>query len=243
MKKCIKVMGLVFTMLLFSGCMKSTVDIKVNSDGSVDVSYIAAVSSKASEEMKEQVGSEDENDLFVDEKQIQEARDNGYEISDYKDDNYQGIKVSKHLNSIDEISKEEEVIAKTSFAFEDDQHLFTVKRGFFTNKYIAKISYSDEKEDQDKIKEYQNIDEYKEFFEGMDLSFNLELPSKAIKSNATLVDNNKYTWDLTKFDQEYIEFEFEMINIKNIIICLIIVCGLIAIIVGTIIFIKKKKKI
>ncbi len=77
----------------------------------------------------------------------------------------------------------------------------------------------------------------------MDLSFKVNLPYKAISSNATSTDNNNknLSWNLTTDQVSTIDFVFELYNMNNI---MYIGIGLVVliIIVIIVIFIKKGKK-
>ena len=237
--KRLKIVAVLLIMLLLTGCMKSKTEVTVNSNGSVDVAYTTAVSKKVMEDLESMgdSGNSSSNTQTLSDEDKKTLEDKGYKIEEYDDGTYSGFKVSKHYNSIDDISSADEVEISTNLVDDDDSKLFTVKKGFFASTYKAKITSNKEKESYDEIKSYQT-EEYAKYFEGLDLSYNVTLPSKAKSNNATEVNGNTYTWNLATFDQDAIEYEFTLLNIKNIAI----VCVGAALIICGIVFIVFKKK-
>ena len=78
----------------------------------------------------------------------------------------------------------------------------------------------------------------------MDMKFNVTLPYKAIKSNATSTENDgkKLVWDLMNQNLQNIEFQFELYNMNNVYLTAGIVGAIIIIIVIVIISKKRKPK-
>lgn len=244
MKKSIKLLALAFIMLLFSGCMKARTDITVNSNGSLDYTYTVAMSTKVQESMKNYGDSDDDSTQTngtLTEEQKEEAKKHGFDIQDYDKDGFKGYTVTKHFNSIDEVSTEDDITSTTALSQVDNIKLFTVKKGFLKNTYIAKVTFDSEKDSNESTKQYDQ-EQYKEYFEGLDISYNITLPTNAKSSNATNVDGKKLSWDLTKFDKEKIEFEFEMLNTNNLIILIGGICAVVAIVCGVVVLVLKKKK-
>lgn len=247
MKKSVKLLALAFVMLLFSGCMKARTDITVNSNGSIDYTYTVAMSTKVQESMKGYGNSSDDDstgtssNATLTEEQKEEAKKHGFDIQDYDKDGFKGYTVTKHFNSIDEVSTEDDITSTTALSQEDNIKMFTVKKGFLKNKYIAKVTFDSEKESNESTKQYDK-EQYKEYFEGLDISYNITLPSNAISSNATSVDGKTLSWDLTKFDKEKIEFEFEVLNTNNLIMLIGGICAVVAIVIGVVVLVIKKKK-
>ena len=233
----LKIVAIFFVMLLFAGCMKSKTEVTVNSNGSVDVAYTTAMSKKVIEDLGNSGGEGSSNTETLSEDDKKKLEEKGYSIENYDDGDYTGFKVIKHYNSIDEISTTEDVEISTNLVEDENTKLFTVKKGFFANTYKTKITANKEKGSLEQIKTYQT-DEYADYFKGLELSYNITLPSKATSNNATSVNGNTYTWDLTTFDKDTIEYEFTLLNITNIAI----VCVGAALIIGGIAFIVIKKK-
>ena len=82
------------------------------------------------------------------------------------------------------------------------------------------------------------------YLSNMDLSFDVKVPYKALKNNASKVSKDKKTlkWDLTDSKIKSIEFEFELYNTTNIIICVVSGIVIIGAIVVIIVALTKKNK-
>ena len=84
------------------------------------------------------------------------------------------------------------------------------------------IEYTDDYEIEDNTTsdDFPNLDFSSSLTSSMDLKFKVNLPYSAIRSNATLSnnDNKELSWDLTSFKEDNIEFEFELYNLTNIYI-------------------------
>lgn len=74
----------------------------------------------------------------------------------------------------------------------------------------------------------------------MDMKFNVTLPYKAIKSNATSTENDgkKLVWDLMNQNLQNIEFQFELYNMNNVYLT----AGIVGAIIIIIVIISKKRK-
>ena len=218
MKRVLKVFSLLFICLLLSGCLKYDATIKVNSDHSMDFSFISAIK----KEYASQMNSKEDYDKYKEE---------GYVVDAYVTDDYEGYKVSKHYVSIDEVSSED---VTTSTLTENDNKLFNVKKGFFKNTYTAKLVSNDTNDMLDKTQMYEDDEDaenLKEITKQFDFKFNLVLPYKVVSSNATSAseDFKHLQWDLTNMKDPYIEFTFVLYNWNNIWltvgIALILLCA------------------
>ena len=78
----------------------------------------------------------------------------------------------------------------------------------------------------------------------MDMKFNVTLPYKAIKSNATSTENDgkKLVWDLMNQNLQNIEFQFELYNMNNVYLTAGIAAAIIIIIIIVIVSKKRKPK-
>ena len=242
MKNSIKLLALAFVMLLFTGCVKSNVTMKINSDKSMDYTMTIGMS-KEIQELAKSNGSEEQADvssMFSDENK-KKAEENGYSVKEFDDGKFNGYTITKHFNNIDELSGDKDYDIAINLTNDSDVKIFKMEKGFLSNTYRAKITYSDSKSLSESVEQY-NTEEFKKYLEGLEISFNLELPNKAVSNNATSVDGNKLTWDLTKFDKDAIEFEFKMTNTNNVIILVGGICAAVVIIAGVVVLVLKKKK-
>ena len=216
MNKLLKSLGLTLFCLLLSSCVKYNATIVVNNDHSMDFSFISAIKKEYASQMSKQ--------------DFTKYKEEGFLISPYEDNEYEGYKMSKHYFSVDDVSTPD--LDKSTLT-DNEEKIFRVKKGFIKNTYYAKLLSNDSKEMTDQAKMYESDDEFsdetKELVKSFDMKFNLVIPTKVISSNATSVsaDGKNLEWNLVEMKDQYIEFTFELYNTNNIIM----LCG-----VGLIIF-------
>ena len=231
MKKLKYLILVVVFMFVCTGCVQFNTSMDIKKDKSMDFTMIYALDSTY-------FG----NKQSVNKKNQKELKEKGYKIKDYAKDKMKGVKITKHFKNIDEISSDKNVKYSLSGLTEGknkDEYVFKVKKGLFKNHYIAKFDFN--MGDSSASNGSTNMNSY---LSSMDLSYNVTLPYKAIKNNATKVNKNKtkLTWDLTKNTKDKIEFEFELYNTTNIIIFSVIGVLLVAGIVFAIVMIVKNSK-
>lgn len=95
-------------------------------------------------------------------------------------------------------------------------------------------------EDETEEDDFGDID-YSSLASSFDMTFKVNLPHKALSSNATTTENDGKTleWDFMELEDQPIKFEFELYNTTNIIIAC---SAIILVIVVIIILILKNKK-
>jgi hypothetical protein len=283
MKSKIKYIILIGMLFVQTGCMKAKVDMTINKDKSVNLAYEIGMSKAFLNSSTSDTYSVDSDGFTLSDEEIAEAKEKGYEVSNYDDGTYIGSKMSKTFKNIDNISSTEDITGSlsdlTSTESEtEDVKLFIVKKGFFKNTYSAKIDISQTNDVKDLIESNYGADDassstnsttsnstttngttsnslnttttadtvdYEALMSsmGMDLSFNINLPYKALESNATTVsdDGKTLSWNLLTFSDN-IEFTFELYNMTNIYITLGIGIILVVVIIILIITLLRKNK-
>lgn len=246
MKK-FKYILLLTSLLLSTGCVKYNASMDIKKDKSMDFSIIYALDTTYFEDT-EVLDSSDKLEL----EQL------GFTITDYNNGSMLGYTLNKSINNIDDVSKADSVNYDLSGLLtnkEDSNYFFKVKKGIIKNTYTAKFKFDSdesnlnnlEKEDTTNEEDTDSLDmsdmDLSSFTSNLDLSFNVYLPYSAISNNATTVnnDNKNLTWNLTSFQEDYIEFEFDLYNMTNIYIGISII-GLILLLIVFYILNKKKKK-
>ena len=210
----IKFLFIILMMFLLTGCVKLNMTMDIKSDKSMDLDILYAVD-------KNYMEGEDE-ELFSDE-EIEEYKKAGYEVKDYAEGDYVGVILKKHVKNIDEVSKTD---GSASFNLsnatdtEEEESMFTLKKGFFRNVYTLKmesdsatntpddINIGDERfalegEEDDVLGDYPSGDDvslddyptdgdfdYTEALNAMEMKLVVNLPNKPISHNATSVSNN-----------------------------------------------------
>jgi len=288
MKKKFKFKALILLVVLAmtSGCIKVETGMKISLTKDVEGFYIIGM-------MDQMMGQEGvSTDSFKD--NSKKLEEEGYKVSDYKEDGYTGIKATKSLGKLDDLSYEGELREVNLDKADEFTKYFKVEKGFLKNTYTAKFTTTvnndimSELEDQQKGQE-QPINPDEELIEEteveamvdevnddsatttpqvdetpvdnttsetpsddttvppvdngesseetddsiidddsldqiksmMKINYRVELPIKAISSNATSTSNDGKVleWNLVDWkDGATIEFKFEAWNIMNVLI-------------------------
>lgn len=211
-----KKLKLIFLSLIvlftLSGCFKSTATMTINKDKSMRFQATYLVT--------KQLASLNDLDKSAFTKK-------GLNVTDVENDSYVGFDVSKDYKNIDDLSNEtgkEVVISDFTEESFDDSIFFKVKKGFFKNTYTANFKYdfnskespvktnsgsegstgtsdasgSNVSKDDDDIEEV-DYTKLLALSNEMEVKFIVNLPSKNISNNASVVDNDgkRLTWNLT----------------------------------------------
>ena len=173
----------------------------------------------------------------------EELKKQGYTIDvkyDKKNFIYE-LDVKKHINNIDEVtSNDNDSVNFSDFVSGEANYLFTKDN----DNYKANFKLEMDNQDEDQV---INMDEFKEY---ITYNFEVNLPNKAINSNATNKSKNGKTlnWDL--MNTSNINYEFNISNNKlNIednylkyIGMGLIGLGIISLVITTVIFVNKNNK-
>ncbi len=248
MKSLKKVFVLFLTTMFICGCsMKSEFSMNIKSDKSMDFSVLMAVDDKlmnammsmqnSSEDEQSKEYTEEEKWKFLESSISEQYSSEGFEKERYEQDEYKGIKLSKKISNIDDITGD-----TINFSFENyaniDKSIVFVKNG---DKYKATLTSEGlvnvgSENSGDNSYDMSDID--------YDVKFIVTLPNKPISHNATSVssDGKTLTWDLSNANEiSNMEFEFSFQNNNFIIYLVIGVVGAI-VIAGVIFIILKRKK-
>lgn len=223
MKKILKVFLITILLNMTTGCVKYKVEMSIKQTKELDVSLTAAIS-------KEILSLIGEKSILEDDER-KKFEDLGYVISEYDEDGYVGHIITRKIKNIDSVSSENASSVDLGQIFEVDAkviYYFKLEKGFFKNKYTAKfISKSLQDEIGENVLNDNSInndanqdiqDELNKIAQNMEVSFKLNLPMKAISSNADVKSKNgkTLTWNLIDNNKnESIEFEFEIINLGS----------------------------
>ena len=235
---------------IVTGCVKYEMRMEINDDKSMDFTYIELMKS-TSESEDEEYEDEEYDDLYdlEDEDKDTEVRERmekrGYTVEEYidsKEPEYTGIKLSKHFDNIDNISKEGDIIEinLTNLTDEDfdDSLFFTYQKGIVYNVYKGNFQILNEDDVLDE--EYASL---------LKIKFSIKLPKGTlVESNATSVSDDKteLVWDLKSTEVNKIYFSFKLAEKSNLymayasvgIIALLIIVAISSALKGD----KKKKE-
>ena len=253
MKKAIKVFSVLVCLLLLTGCIKFENTMVISKDKSVKLDIIYAMNIDAVKDMLGSEYTEDTEDTEtsseygVNKSDYSVYEEAGFTVVEYSDeDGYEGVKISKTFDSIDDISDSstDEVNIYDLFAYSENITVEELNSFKFFNKtdniYKANFVFDFTSEDDSTDYEDLGIDttELEKLFK---YSYKVTLPNESISNNATTVSKDCKTleWDLKNNELTNVKYEFEFQNDYTLYI-IIGVLLLISIIV--VIIFKKKSK-
>lgn len=261
MKKVLRTILLFMVVVLLSGCVKYNIEMNITKDKKMNMVFISAAD-------KSMFGDSIEEP--EDNEELQKLKNEGWKLGKFEDDKWKGAKLSKSFDDIDKLSTENETIFDLNKFGQEGQmpaNVFqkTTQDGetVYKAKFAFKMTNGDE-EIQDETNEEMDLGEndsleevpeddtsennesmeemIKKMSGSMDLKLTVNVP-KVISSNATTVEGNKLTWDLTKMQEgTNIEFAFSLDEGLSFPLIYVIIggCALLIIIVLVVLLSKKK---
>lgn len=261
MKKFLKLGAILIIISMVTGCVKMEINMGINKDKSMDLQIVQAFEKSLVEQDSSIL---DTNDFKEAENQGFLVRD----YNDGKMVGYTFTKKFNNIDSISTeennyISNFGDILEKP------DVYVFSVKKGFFKNTYTAKLNVSDSgmggdfdsllgnnssfddttsyEDDFSTSDEFISGDDWSslggnmdpQMMANMEMNFVVNVPYKAVESNATTINNDgkELTWNLLLVEDKTLDFKFDLYNMTNIYI--VVGIGL-AVIVLIIVFIVKK---
>lgn len=215
-KKIYFLMVLAFVIFL-SGCTKFNSDMTIKKDGSMDFSILYTYD-----------GNSDPTGILNSENK-QKLLNSGYVLEDIKN----GIKITKKIDNIDDVSEENKMVRFDLFDLLEDNgklKLFKVQKNFLFDTYTARFYISNKNgilNGDEKLEETESGQKHsynkKKWGSSENFKFNLKVPYIVGENNATSVSSNKrnLSWDLSEVSSlSTIEFKFYMIKKKDTLILL-----------------------
>ena len=207
MKNKIKLLFLICLTTILCGCVKYEYTMTLGSDKKFNITIIDSIQKDYSSSLESS---------FAEAKAVYEQK--GYQVENYVDEQYQGIKVYTTFSNIDDLSSSEEMVIELTKLFDQDKDkikLFTKNKKQNITTYSANFTYdfSLSQEEKDLMKEY-NIDEGEYDSTDLEFYYSIVLPknTKVIENNATKFDedNNKLSWSLKYGEVTKIKFSFTL---------------------------------
>ena len=220
-KRIFKIVFIFLFIFLLSGCSKLNSSMEVKSDRSMTFSILYTYDTTVNQsDPVNVITEENRNNLLA----------SGYTIEDINDGNNVGLKITKTIDNIDDVSDENNSIKYDLFDLLDskkDIKLFKVERNFLYDTYKADF-YINDKTGFFKGTTTNGFDDNgysysytpKNWGTPENFSFNLKVPLLN-SSNATKTDSlrRNATWDLSNYDSlSHIKFQFYVFNKRNILI-------------------------
>ena len=184
--------------MLFSltSCVRTRSRVKFNSDGTVETTYLIAVSTQAAESSGEDAASS-----FMDEQTLAMYEKNGCTISEYNEDGYYGYLITQKVDPAKQAETDsEETEELTGMIYSESSWL--VEDG------VAYFEY-----DSNSLAESETMRESADIIKALGgfAYVTLEFPIKPLASNATEVseDGKILTWDILETSLVHVEYDFE----------------------------------
>jgi len=220
-----KSISIFILIILLTGCAKFETTMTINKDKSMELSIISALDKNIAQNK-------------IDTVDINEYERRGFYIEKYIEDGKKGYKLIRQIKNIDDVSTEGNISKEemTEGLYGDSEYIFIVKKGFFKTTYKAEYDFDISEllvdENNQLLQPYESKD--------MDLKFRLNLPYKAISSNATSKSNQGkiLEWDLTQVKE--ISFEFPIYDMTKIYISIGV--GILVFLLIIVSLMSKKKK-
>lgn len=218
MKNIFKLLIILTSLIFITGCDDYNLEMTLKKDKSIYINFMITNGS-----LVEEAKNENNFDTL---KEIFENR--GYTVNRTTLEPFERLEISKHISNIDKISvKEKTTVDITNFMnrYFDDQAIFEKERGLFKNNYKASFIYDPLSVEELDINSSPN-------------TFTLNLPHKAVSSNATSINNNTYIWIIDPNNKTEINFVISYQN--NLIKYLIAIIFVSIICITTSLSLKKK---
>lgn len=222
-----KILNLLLVMVLMlvvlTGCVNIDYTVKVNRDGSGDITYIYGIEKQALESM--QMSADD-----VMSEMQESVEDSEYTIESYETDTEIGFKATKHIaNVTTDLSLEE--------AFGEEYVTDTEENGIKIEEKTLKTKYSQNA--QIDLRDMEDMS-----YMGITMKYSVTLPAKieANKTNGTVSEDGKtVTWNLKLGEINEIAFEATSGDAIIWIVCGSVV-GILIIAAVVILVVKNKKQ-
>lgn len=232
-KKKVRFLIVLVFVIFLSGCTKFNSDMTIKKDKSMDFSILYAFD-----------GSDPNGIVTNDNKQ--KLLNSGYVIEDYENENSNGVKITKKIDNIDDVSEEDKMVRFDLFNLlqdDGDLKLFKLEKNFLFDTYTARFYMSNKNgilNGDENLVETENGLMYsfnnKNWGSPDDFKFSLEVPYLVGENNATNISGNrqKLSWDLSKASSlSTIEFKFYIIKKKDVLILLTAIVLFIMFVIST----------
>lgn len=225
--------------LFLNGCVRNTTTMKINKDKSMDLEVSILTNNVYKEELSNYFDSDD-------------LEKRGFKINTTTENNYSGYEVTKSFSNIDELSSDILYTVNINELLDskfDYSKLFKKEHGFLRDTYTAKYKFSisdyknliksDNSSEDTTNKNTNNTNE--EVNEVMEFKYTLVLPNKPISNDASSVNGNEFTWNLSSYSDSEINYSFAIYNYFHLIIVGLLIIMLVVGLIILIVYLVRKK--
>lgn len=227
-----KVLLSILLFFALSGCAKMEYDLTIKEDGSATVKYTLAMDNSLKEMVTEG------EDPLKDEKE--ELQLEGFWVTDYTDEEMFGITATKDFESIENMDVLEKLF--TGETEVEASQLFTIEEGFIFRKckFNADFNLTDVIP-SDLTEEDAELNSL--ILENIDMSFTINVPTKIKNSNGAISEDGKTAvWTLVPGSLNNMNMEFNLYNVKTLVVLASIGVALIIGLIMVIIRLKFNKQ-
>ena len=236
MRKTLKNMALIVILgiILFTltGCANVNYDIKLNKDGSGDITYVIGYDKSFLASIGVETSSLENDNSFSE--MEEQAKQNGYTIEKYEDDNTYGFKATKPANNIQE-----------EFDLNDEagSNNAETSKIMYEKTLLKTRYYQDSKVDlTDILSDNEEAAMLKAVMSQMKVSYRITLPFRVGSNNATIVSEDGKTIEWTLKVGEVNEIKFEASQDYGMYALLGLAVVLVIVAVVSVFLFKKAKK-
>ena len=222
MKKTIGlIVSLLICLIMLTGCVNINYEVKINKDGSGEISYVYAFSKDALNSL--QTSADDMTSSMK-----EQAEGNDYNIEKYEDDEYEGFKATKTVSNLEEEFSLQEAFGDEYVKETDEEADNGIK--IDNNGFKTIISQNGE----------IDLTAMKDIASMVKMKYTVVLPVDVKSHNATEANGRTLTWDLVGGEVNKIEYHAESINILPIVLLFVLAVVIIATCVLCTIWTKKR---
>lgn len=199
---------LIFSLFLIAGCMKASVILKIERNGSGEIGFRLAMNEGIYNMTKEQ------SDPF--EEWRKDLKREGYKVKDYRKEGFVGIEAVKKTNDVvkefDKFRKAGEKNLFRDLRLEKDSNLLFAKYSLKGDVDLTSLSLGDlgDSEEAKKLEELA--------LSQVKINLVVKLPQKPRSHNATSVskDGKELTWDFTPGKKSEVKMNVTILNLPLI---------------------------
>lgn len=195
---------MIASVTLLTGCVRYRAELEVTKKGTMSFSMLYAMNTEAMSESLNGLGGTTSTSSGLNEEQIAEYKENGFDVTDYNESGYKGFRISKENFDPNEERKKAESSDYSGLETIDKQIRFEKNK---KGNYEIEITLNDLYGGEDSAYVASLSGAIKEMGGFMEVV--VKLPCKAASSNATKVEDNTLTWDLLSMSENSIFIELD----------------------------------
>lgn len=225
MKKAIQIISIIailaVTLITLTGCMNINYEVKLNNDGSAEISYLMGYDKKFLENMGISTDTLKNDETMGEAKESVESE--GYTTEAYEDDNTYGFRATKSVENIENFNIELGLLTEGEQA--DENNKIKYEKNLLNTKFAqdAKLDLTNMLEDSSE----ETSAMLNTMIKQMKMVYKITLPFKVGNNNATTVseDGKTLEWVLIPGEINEVKFEATKSTVVIYAIMIIVIAG------------------